>query len=106
MKKFAFVLAATVTFSIAAPVFAGTVPASGAVRNTAETEFVRGEIKKIDTTAKAITVKENTFKYDDKTQVVKDAGKPATVADLVKGSNITARVKDGVAARIEIHTKK
>jgi hypothetical protein len=106
MKKFAFVLAATITltFSIAAPVFAGNAPTTVAVRNTAESEYVRGAIKEVDTAAKAITVKETTFKYDDKTKVVKDAGKPATVADLVKGANITARVNGGLASRIEIHT--
>jgi hypothetical protein len=106
MKKFAFVLAATLTFSIAASVFAGNAPAAVPAHKMTESEYVRGAIKQIDTAAKVITVKETSFKYDDKTQVVKDAGKPASVADLVKGANITAKVKDGVAARIEIHTKK
>jgi hypothetical protein len=106
MKKFAFVLAAIVTFSIAAPVFAGDAPAAGKAGTKAESEFVRGVITQVNTASKAVTVKETTFKYDEKTQVVKDAGAPATVADLVKGANITARVHGGIAARIEIHTKK
>ncbi len=61
-----------------------------------EFTLLRGAITKI--VGNTLTVGEKTVTTDDKTEV-DPGGKDA----LKVGANITARIKDGVAVRIEIH---
>lgn len=89
---------------------AATIPAMAA-ENTApkphQTEpgvtMVRGEITKID--GKTITVGETSFKVDEKTEIV-SRGNVAYKEPLKVGQKVSARVKDGVAVRIEVHIPK
>ena len=64
-----------------------------------EFTLLRGAITKIH--GNTLTVGEKTVTTDDKTEV-DPGGKDA----LKVGANITARIKDGVAVRIEVHQPK
>jgi len=62
--------------------------------------FVRGDIQKID--GKALTVDGKPVTVCEAT-VVKVQGKNLKIDALAVGQNITARIEEGTAVRVEVH---
>ncbi|GEM_PF-4553247 len=98
MKKALWIIAgvAALSFVATVPVLAADQPAPHADK-AADGTRVKGKIAKVD--GKTITVGEQSFTIDDKTEIL--IGKKAgTAADLTVGENINATVKDGVAIKV------
>lgn len=100
MKKALLIIAGLAVLSSVAtlPVLAADQPAPHADK-AADGTRVKGKIAKID--GKTITVGEQSFTIDDKTEIL--VGKKAgSAADLTVGENINATVKDGVATKVVV----
>jgi len=104
MKKTLLIIAgfAVLSFVATVPVLAADQPAAHAQKAEDATR-VKGKITKVD--GKTITVGEQSFTIDDKTEIV--VGKKAgTAADLTVGESVNASVKDGVAIKVQVQKAK
>ncbi len=104
MKKTLLVIASLAVLSLATPVCVTAADQPGAPAQKAEDgSKVKGKITKVD--GKTITVGEQSFTIDDKTEILLGK-KPGTAEDLKVGANILASVKDGVATKVQVLAAK
>jgi hypothetical protein len=73
------------------------------VRAEPRLDFVRGDIKSLN--GNLVRIDDSDIRLASSVVIVTDRKDTATPA-LAVGQNVTARIEDGLATRVEIHTQK